>query len=258
MADHLDLLARTAKETVEKGYYQHDEPKKKRTLSLRSSIVECSENPVITEIKYASPSQGPLGRRLNPTELALTMESNGAAAISLLTEPQHFQGELRNLPKIREKVTLPILMKDIIIGEEQVSAAANYGADAVLLIKTLFDREYCEYPLETMIDIAHEHGLEVLLETHSPKEYKHSMNSQADLIGINNRDLQTLEVDINVTKSILETNGTRGRMIVSESGIKTPEDLLYLKSYGANAYLIGSAIIQSKDPGKTIRRFVKA
>jgi indole-3-glycerol phosphate synthase len=139
----------------------------------------------------------------------------------------------------------------------QIEAASRIQADVVLLIKTLFDRDLCEYQLDEMIEYAHHRGLEVLLETHTKQEFMEAMNSEADLIGINNRNLRTLEVDLEVTETILEECNF-DKIIVSESGIKTPRDLLRIKETGARAFLIGSAIMRANDIKEAIQRFVLA
>ena len=138
---------------------------------------------------------------------------------------------------------LPILMKDIILSSVQLEAASKAGANIVLLIKALFDRGYCECSIHEMIANAHSKDLEVLLEAHDAGEFRSAVKTHADLVGINNRDLATLKVDLGVTKRILERNDTEGKIIVSESGINTPADLRFLRDCGAHAFLIGSAVM---------------
>ena len=135
------------------------------------------------------------------------MEKGGAVGISVLTEPKHFNGSLSTLMQAREAVKLPILMKDIIIVPEQIEVAAQIGANAVLLIQALFDKGYCEMNVDKTIAYAHSKGLEVLLETHNEDEFKTALETNADLIGINNRNLATLKIDLNTTKQILEKHG---------------------------------------------------
>ena len=258
MGDFLDILAADAKRTVAEGYYKVDCDARHSGLSLRRAIEEYPMNAVISEIKKASPSLGSIRTRIDPAFIALEMEAGGATGISVLTEPVHFKGELDSIQRVREAVKAPILMKDIIIDPEQVETASSTGADVILLIKALFDRDHSPYGLDEMIALAHEKGLEVLLETHTDQEFREALQSEADLIGINNRNLKTLEVDLGVTERILESHDSEDRVIVSESGVKTPQDLLRMKETGARAFLIGSALMQTDDIREAVRRFVLA
>ncbi|MBQ04922.1 indole-3-glycerol phosphate synthase [Candidatus Bathyarchaeota archaeon] len=258
MGDFLDILAADAKKTVSKGYYQVDHKTRHSGLSLKDTIEKCQTNAVISEIKKTSPSLGLIRTDINPAEMALEMVNGGATGISVLTEPIHFNGELNSIRKVRGAVQVPILMKDIIIDTEQIEAASSTQADVILLIKALFERGHSAYGLDEMISLAHEKGLEVLLETHTEKEFRRALQSDADMIGINNRNLKTLEVDLGVTERILESIHPEDKIIVSESGVKTPQDLLRLKETGARAFLIGSALMQTRDIRETVKRFVKA
>ena len=149
-------------------------------------------------------------------------------------------------------------MKDIILSPIQIQAAAKLGADAILLIKTLFDREYSQKTLDEMITGTHLLGLEVLLETHTLSEFVSALKTDADLIGINNRNLATLKVDLNVTKTILQSLNPKNKVVVSESGINTSVDIRLLRENGASAFLIGSAIMSSDDIEEKVKEFVNA
>jgi indole-3-glycerol phosphate synthase len=213
---------------------------------------------VITEIKSASPSLGTIRTQINPKEIAQAMEKGGAVGISVLTEPKHFHGSLSTLIKAREATKLPILMKDIILVADQIEVAAQIGANAVLLIQALFDKGCCEMSVDKTIAFAHSRGLEILLETHNEVEFRSAVETEADLVGINNRNLGTLKIDLNSTKEILKRNDKRGKVIISESGIKTPSNLQFLKGCGASAFLIGSAIMLTENIEEKVREFVKA
>jgi len=258
MSDFLDVLANDAKETVKSGYYQNVKPTTQPQVSLKKAILDCKFNPVITEIKAASPSAGTIRANINPKEIALSMEKGGAVGISVLTEPKHFNGSLAALAQAREAVKLPLLMKDIIISPKQVEAASQIGANAVLLIEALFERGYGEMGLNKMINHAHSKGLEVLLETHTEDEFRSAIETNADLIGINNRNLGTLKIDLNTTREILERNNKHGKMVVSESGIKTPKDLRFLRQCGAKAFLIGSTIMLTENIEEKVKELVNA
>ena len=258
MGDFLDILAADAKKTVSEGYYQIDHHTSHSTLSLRRAIEECPRNAIISEIKKASPSLGSIRTRIDPAVTAREMVGGGATGISVLTEPVHFKGELDSIRVVREAVEAPILMKDFFIDPVQVEAASKAGADVILLIMALFDRGYCEHSLDETIALTHGMGLEVLLETHTDEEFRDALQTDADLIGINNRNLKTLEVDLGVTERILESRDSGDRVIVSESGFKTPQDIKRLKKTGARAFLIGSALMQTDDIREAVRRFVLA
>jgi indole-3-glycerol phosphate synthase len=258
MNDFLDTLAMDATKTIDSGYYKTAVSTKQPKISLKTAILECKVNPVITEIKAASPSLGTIRNQMNTTEIARAMEKGGAVGISVLTEPKHFNGSLSTLIQARETVKLPLLMKDIILVADQIEVAAQIGADAVLLIQALFDRGCCEMSVGKTIAFAHSKGLEVLLEAHTEEEFRSAVETKADLIGINNRNLATLKIDLNTTKEILKGNSTRGKLVVSESGIKTPEDLQFLRDCGAKAFLIGSSIMLTENIEAKVKEFIKA
>ncbi len=258
MSDFLDTLAMDVTRTIDSGYYQTFVSMKQPKINLKKAILECKGNAVITEIKAASPSLGTIRNEINPKEIAQAMEKGGAVGISVLTEPKHFNGSLATLAQAREAVKLPILMKDIIIIPEQIETASQMGANAVLLIEALFEKGYCEISVDKMIVSAHAMGLEVLLETHTAEEFRSAIETDADLVGINNRNLATLKVDLNTTKQILEKHKDHGKMVISESGIKTKADLQFLRGCGADAFLIGSSIMLTDDVELKVKEFVQA
>jgi indole-3-glycerol phosphate synthase len=155
-------------------------------------------------------------------------------------------------------VKLPLLMKDIVLSQVQVATAARLGADAVLLIKALYDRGFGEWDLDSMIEYVQANGLEVLLEVHTEKEFKAAKSTNADIIGINNRNLANLKVDLNNTKKILKTNTFEDLVIVSESGINTSADIRSLSQMGVSAFLIGSSIMLTDNVEEKVREFVNA
>jgi indole-3-glycerol phosphate synthase len=258
MPDFLDVLACDAKETIRKGYYEVPTRTRAASISLKKAIVESKTAPVITEIKAASPSAGVIRKNVEAAELAKAMEKGGAVGISVLTEPTHFHGSLNSLFEARRAVKLPILMKDIILSPLQVDSASKVGANAVLLIQALFDRKHSEYGINEMISVAHSKNLEVLLEAHNEDEFRFAVDTDADLVGINNRDLGTLKVDLDVTRQILEKNDAKNKIIVSESGVNTPADIRFLRACGAHACLIGSAIMLSGNVEEKVKEFVQS
>ena len=258
MPDFLDALARDAKATIKAGYYENLTEAVTEPVSLSSAIQRSQHAPVIAEIKGASPSAGVIRRDFSAGKVASAMVKGGAVGISVLTEPKHFKGSLANLVKVRVAVELPVLMKDIIVSPRQLEAAARTGANAVLLIQALFDRGCGELGVHEMIEAAHSRKLDVLLEAHDEEEFQRALASDADLVGINNRNLATLEVDLNVTRRILEKKPEDNVIVVSESGIRSAADILFLRKCGANAFLVGSAIMSAANVEEKVREFVFA
>ncbi len=258
MSDFLDVLAADAKNRVNSGYYEQPPMNKPVEASLKKAILQSKSTPVIAEVKGASPSRGLIRKKFAPEQIAEAMVQGGAVGLSVLTEPTHFNGSLLNITKIRESLRLPILMKDIIVDSTQLNAASKVGANVVLLIQAIFDRGYCSLKVGEMVAKAHSNNLEVLLETHNPDEFARATETEADFVGINNRNLGTLTVDLNVTKNVLANCSCKDKLVVSESGINTPADLNFLREQGAKAFLIGSAIMLSENVEAKVREFVNA
>jgi indole-3-glycerol phosphate synthase len=258
MPDYLDILANAAKESIAEGYYKSTVQVSGKPLSLRKVILKCQRAPIISEIKFASPSSGTLRKDGQLAEIARDMGDGGAVGISILTEPRHFKGNTEYVAEVRAQVRIPILMKDIILSPIQVEAASRIRANAVLLIQALFERGYCEKNVQAMIEYCHSKGLEVLLETHTEDEFLSAVKTDADLIGINNRDLMTLKVDIEVTKRVLEKCDVEDKIIVTESGIESAEDIRSLREWGARAFLVGTAIMKSSSIRDKVEELVKA
>ncbi|MCS7095825.1 MAG: indole-3-glycerol-phosphate synthase [Candidatus Bathyarchaeota archaeon] len=258
MADFLDTLIIDAFETVRSGYYNVETENTLARLSLKEAIARCRYAPIIAEIKPASPSIGRLRHISSPVEVAKAMEAGGATGISVLTEPKHFDGSLPMLAHVKKHVSLPVIMKDIIVDPIQIEAAAGIGADAILLIYRVFEKTSLEHSLEDFIQLAHSCGLEVLLETHTREEFAAAVRTEADLVGINNRNLRTLKVNLNTTRAILSSQDCCGKVVVSESGIRTAEDIRLLRSYGAEAFLVGSAIMAAENIEEKVKELVAA
>jgi indole-3-glycerol phosphate synthase len=197
---------------------------------------------LIAEIKRASPSKGLLCPEFDPVKLAKTYADNGAAAISVLTEEKYFQGSLDHLAAIREKVGLPLLRKDFIFDHYQVYESRAYGADALLLVVAILGQEQ----LEELMSVSGSIGLSCLVEVHNEAEIDRALQSNAKIIGINNRDLATFEVDINTTHR-LRPLIPEGCTLVSESGIRSGEDVAEMKGWGINAILVGETLCTAED-----------
>lgn len=207
---------------------------------------------LIAEIKKASPSRGVLRPDLDPVSLARTYRDGGAAAISVLTDENYFQGKLEYLSDIKEEVDVPLLRKDFIIDEYQVYESAAFNADAILLIAAILTRER----LEKLIRLCQTLGIDCLVEVHNESELERALTSHARIIGINNRDLNTFEVDIRTTGRLIPLI-PQGFTVVSESGILSRADVLKMMEYGVNAILVGESLVTSDDIPAKIKELMQ-
>ncbi|MFQ5997477.1 MAG: indole-3-glycerol phosphate synthase TrpC [Dehalococcoidales bacterium] len=197
---------------------------------------------LIAEVKRASPSRGILRPDFNPVALARTYAENGAAAISVLTETNYFQGSLDHLAVIRKEVGLPLLRKDFIFDPYQVYETRAYGADALLIIVAILSQEQ----LEELLSLSRNLGLSCLVEVHDEDEVARALLGGAEIIGINNRNLNTFKVDIDTTRR-LQPLIPQERIVVSESGISQRSDVERLKKWGVNTVLVGEALVTAAD-----------
>ena len=197
---------------------------------------------LIAEVKQASPSRGMLSPNFNPIELAQAYAEGGAAAISVLTEANYFMGSIEHLAAIKEVVGLPLLRKDFIFDLYQVYESRAYGADALLLITAILSQEQ----LKELVSLSHSLGLRCLVEVHNEGEVERAVLSEAEIIGINNRNLNTLSIDINMTRR-LRPLIPQERIVVSESGIKSKRDIEKLGKWGVDAVLVGEALVTAGD-----------
>src|SRR5260221_3259395 len=203
---------------------------------------------LIAEIKHASPSKGVLIDPFDPASLARTYARNGAAAMSVLTDHDFFQGRLDDMMIARANATIPILRKDFIIDERQIVEARKAGADAILLIVAILD----DPRLADLFVMAHECGLTVRFEVHTEVEMARALKLSPPLIGINNRDLHTFKVDLNVTQRLARL-ATPDITLVAESGIFTVADVEFVAKEGVRAILVGESIVQSPDIAEQVR-----
>jgi indole-3-glycerol phosphate synthase len=207
---------------------------------------------LIGEIKKSSPSKGIIRGDFNPLKIALTYQASGASALSVLTDERFFDGKLDYLKMVKERVTIPVLRKDFIIDEYQIYESALAGADAILLITHILTQE----ELNRYYHIAKELGMDVLVEVHNEEECEKALNSPASIIGINNRDLSTFEVDINTTQRLIRLIPDT-KIIVSESGIESYEQVMFLKSLGVDAVLIGEVFMRADNIAEKIRELMR-
>lgn len=203
---------------------------------------------IIAEIKKASPSVGIICEDFDPVEIAKTYETNGASAISILTDNKFFQGDMEFLSKVRESTTIPILCKDFIIDIYQIYQSRAYGADAILLIAAILSGT----DLANFLTLSHTLGLDCLVEVHSREDLTKVLATDASIIGINNRDLNTFKINLNTTIELAKTIPP-SKILVSESGIKDFGDITILKQAGVNAFLIGETLMRAQNVGRKLR-----
>ncbi len=224
-----------------------------KTLSLRKPVslkkaLKQERLSCICEVKKASPSKGLICPEFHPVEIATAYEKAGANAISCLTEEHYFQGSSRFLQEIRSAVNLPILRKDFLFDPYQIYEAAAIGADAVLLIAAVLSPE----TLASLYQLAYSLGLEVLVEVHDREELESVHFLHPEILGVNNRNLKTFEVNLD-TVATLRPYADKEAVFVSESGIRTNEDMQAVRRLGADAVLIGETLMRSGNVAKTLQ-----
>jgi indole-3-glycerol phosphate synthase len=207
---------------------------------------------IIAEIKRASPSAGLLRTELSPGTLARDYQEAGAAAISVLTEKDHFQGSIADLAAVRKSVQIPILQKDFILLPYQIYEARACGADAILLIAALHNRQV----LQELFVLALSLKLSALVEIHCEPELEDALSVGANIIGINNRNLATLQTDLNVSRRILPMV-PKEKITVVESGLKTKTEMQELSRLGASAFLVGESLLRQGDPAAALAFLLK-
>lgn len=243
MKNILQKLIQNSQKAIDEGVYEIAEKLQKSQMDLIELIKNNNHAPIITEVKFSSPSLGKIRATSDPIVIANSMIKGGAIGLSVLTQPYLFDGSPDFFVKIRQNVKVPLLMKDVVIDKIQIDAAQKLGADYILLIESLFDKKYLK-EIDEYVDYAHKKNLKVLIESHTKIEFENSLGTNADLIGINNRNLDTLDIDIKTTKRVLD-GFDKSRIILSESGIETPKDIQFLHDCGASAFLVGSSIMKS-------------
>jgi len=221
--------------------------------ALRKALSNDDQINVIAEIKRASPSKGDLGLSATVEATALAYRRGGAVAVSVLTEEDYFRGSLADLRAARRSVSLPVLRKDFIFDDYQIYETAAAGADALLLIVALLDDETL-LRLRTITEA--ELGMDALIEVHTIEEMARASAAGASLIGVNNRDLHTFDVSIDVSFE-LRKEAPAGALLVSESGLKTGWDLKRLREAGYDGFLIGEALVASQDPEAALCRLIE-
>lgn len=230
-------------ETVKKAAERLD----RQCISFKNALAKPDRLSVISEVKKASPSKGLIQPNFDPVKIAKEYETCGADAVSCLTEEHYFQGSSEYFKAIRQAIGLPMIRKDFIIDEYQIYEARLMGADAILLIAAVLDDE----KLKRFGDTARSLGLDILAETHDESELERVLALDFDIIGINNRNLKTFEVKLETTARLAGMI-PEGKVIVSESGIRDNTDMKTVRSYGADAVLIGETLMRSGNIGATL------
>ena len=208
---------------------------------------------IIAEIKRASPSKGIIAKDFDPLRIALSYSSAGASALSVLTDEKFFKGSLSYLSQIRDAVQIPLLRKDFILTPYQVYESRHFGADALLLIVAALEQEVlCE-----LLELTESLGMNALVEVHDEEELERALSARAKIIGINNRDLKTFTVDLDVSLSLSKAVPSE-TIVVAESGIRSSDDITKLRSEGMHVFLIGETFMKTPDPGKELSALIKS
>jgi indole-3-glycerol phosphate synthase len=223
-----------------------DDPPRGFEASMRARIGQGAAA-VIAEIKQASPSKGVLRADFDPPAIARSYERHGAACLSVLTDEHFFRGALNDLCAARAACALPALRKDFIVDEYQIYEARSNGADAILLIAAVLD----DAQLARFESIAHELGMDVLVEVHAADELERALRLETPLVGINNRNLRSFDVSLDTTLSLLPQMPP-DRLVVTESGIRSREDVARMRAAGVNAFLVGEAFMRAPEPGEAL------
>jgi len=221
---------------------------------IKPYLTATKENPyrIIAEVKKASPSKGIIREDFDPLMIAQEYEKGGASAISVLTEPHYFQGNIEYLTGIRRYVSTPLLRKDFIVDKYQVLEAVVYGADFILLIaKALTKKE-----LKELLEYTWRLGMDALVEIHDKEDLTKAIFAGANIIGINHRNLDTFEMDMNLTQKLMPLI-PNGKIIVAESGLKDKETIEHLSSVGADAFLIGEHFMRKENISESLKELVK-
>lgn len=249
----LDEILRRTEKRVARLPASFPESGGRPRLSLAGAIRNRDgRNAIIAEIKCASPSSGTIRRSVDMAMMAGVLGDRGCTALSVLTEPYFFGGTAQDIVRVRSAVDLPVLRKDFVIDERQIAESRALGADAVLLIAAVLKQKLPSF-VESTID----HGLEPLVEVRTGAEIELALSTEAALIGINNRNLATLSIDRSTTKNLSGAIRREGRLVVSESGIRSADDIREMRKY-CDAFLIGSSLMAYVNPGEKLEEFVCA
>lgn len=208
---------------------------------------------IIAEIKHASPSKGIFREDFDPVKIARSYSESGASALSVLTDEKFFKGSLDYLREVREAVDIPLLRKDFIVDPYQVYEARYYGADAMLLIVAALEQDM----LKELLRLTHSLELNAIVEIHNESELERALQAGSRIIGINNRDLRTFEVDLGVSVRLAKKIPP-DVIVIAESGIGSPEDIRSLRKEGVHVFLIGETFMKAPDPGAALKKLISS
>jgi indole-3-glycerol phosphate synthase len=249
----LDEILRRTEKRVAHLPASFPEVARRDRMSLAEAIRDRNgKNAIIAEIKCASPSRGIIRRNVDIAMMAGVLEQGGCSALSVLTEPYFFGGTWQDIGRVKTAVNIPVLRKDFIIDERQIAESRTLGADAILLIAAVLKRK-----LPDFVDHAIDYDLEPLVEVHTAGEVEEALTTKATLIGVNNRNLVTFGIDRSTTRVLSDRIRGKDRLIVSESGMRSADDIREMKPY-CDAFLIGSSIMSHYHPRKKLEEFVCA
>jgi indole-3-glycerol phosphate synthase len=250
LADKREEVAAAKRREAPAALRARAEACREATRGFRAALASGPRPRVVAELKRRSPSRGEIRPDFDPIGCARAYAEAGAAAISVLTDSKYFGGELSLLAAVRREVSLPLLRKDFLVDAYQVDEARVAGADAVLLIARALDVEQ----LRALRERAAALGLDALVEVHDEAEVDAALAAGADLVGVNNRDLATFTTDLGTTERLAKRLVAAGVVVVAESGILTADDVRRLEAAGADAVLVGEALMREPDVGRALAR----
>lgn len=254
-------------EIVKHKRLEVEESRKKRPLrELKASVPEAStprdfyglsrqtdEIKIIAEVKKASPSKGVISRDFDPVRIARAYENAGAFALSVLTDEKYFMGSLDYLSEVKRNVSIPVLRKDFMVDQYQIYEARSYGADIILLIASVLDSG----TIREFQDIAKELGMSSIVEVHDEAELEVALEAESRIIGINNRDLKTFDVDLGTSERLIRQIPD-DVVVISESGISSADNIFRLLEYGISTFLIGESFMRQDDPGNALKSLLRS
>ncbi|WP_462136886.1 indole-3-glycerol phosphate synthase TrpC [Candidatus Mycalebacterium sp.] len=220
---------------------------------FRSALLSGTKPRVIAEIKKASPSKGVIAKDFDPVSIAAQYEHNGAAAVSVLTDERFFQGSLSYIAAIKRKISLPVLRKDFLIDPFQIYESRAAEADTLLLIVAAMENAG---HLSDLLGLSRDLGMEPLVEVHTESEVEMALEAKSGVIGINNRDLDSFEVDLSVSERLAPMI-EKDKVIVTESGITSLNDMIFMSKCGVHAFLVGETLMSSPNPGQSLQNLTR-
>lgn len=247
--DEIFALKRARVEQAKLNYQKPQNTPQRQSYLLQKALQNQEKVNIIAEIKRASPSKGVINDSIDVAETARAYETGGACAISVLTEEDRFKGSLKDLKTARSVVDIPILRKDFVFDEFQIQEAKDSGADVILLIVAMLDDE----SLADLYNFADNLGLDILVEVHTLEELERAKKLDAKIIGVNNRDLHSFKVSLDVSRELIK-HAPQDAFLICESGLSTKEEILEMKSLGFSGFLIGETLMRSANITEELKK----